>query len=326
MSYTNQELANAFADVAGLKQENSPEQSPEKAPPSKEIDNTNPDHDLEQEAQLEKETEQVSDNENDDDDEGQTQNQTHNPELDEMEFKIVVNGEEKVVKGIEQLKKGYMLQSDYTRKTQEFQAKAKQELETLSIQSNNTIYAANLGLQQAEQIVASVGGIEKLRAQLPAEQYEAFVEKYAYWSEQAEKVKPVIQAIEEAQAAQKQQDASEVFTYLCESIPGFGDKEANELVEWASKSVGEQNVAKLPITKEVWSMMHKAKLYDEGKRKLEDAKVSGKVKISANTKGTTSNDSTTQFMKDANKKIAAAKDTKTKNRTIEEQMAALLAR
>lgn len=309
MSIKTEDLVNVF-----MKQNGAADTQDSKEQPDAEVkveeneDNQSPESEIEQEAQLEEKDEQAAEDE--EDESLGHEESTEAEALKEMEFKLIINGEEKVVKGVEELKKGYMLQSDYTRKSQELARQAQEQTAQFKDYGQKTMYAATTFLSEAEAIVENFGGLDAMRQQLPAEQYQQFVDKYSYWHDLHEQTLPVIQGIEQQYAKQRETEVYNTFVALKEAIPGFDQKQAEDLIAYATTNMSAAEIEKAPVTKEFWTLLHKAKLFDDGQTKLAKAKTTGKVQISAPSKGKVKQNITSadQEFKKAAAQVRTAKD------------------
>ena len=217
-TYTTQETAEAFATL--LNNETARNEEPQ--PSETEVKESN----------LEQDTTELTPDDLDDD---VVDNIEANSENEETLYEVTINGERKEVT-LDELRKGYSRESDYTKKTMELSDKRK-EIESLqsdlakeleAVKSSRSQYA-----QQLEQIQSQLGNEEQVDWD---RLYENDPAEYVRKKAESDKRKELLQATQQEQQRiiqEQQQEQKKVYDeyiakerqILSEKLPVYKDKE-----------------------------------------------------------------------------------------------------
>ncbi len=217
-TYTTQETAEAFATL--LNNETARNEEPQ--PSETEVKESN----------LEEDTTELTPNDLDDD---VVDNIEANSQNEETLYEVTINGERKEVT-LDELRKGYSRESDYTKKTMELSDKRK-EIESLqsdlakeldAVKSSRSQYA-----QQLEQIQSQLGNEEQVDWD---RLYENDPAEYVRKKAESDKRKELLQATQQEQQRiiqEQQQEQKKVYDeyiakerqILAEKLPIYSDKE-----------------------------------------------------------------------------------------------------
>lgn len=256
------------------------EQSVEDVKSEDEEEAEDPDGDEEAEDESEEETDE-QDSEDADSDE----------EADDDEPETVFSLDDGTEVDLDELKRGYLRQSDYTKKTQEVAESRKQvEQAYQQFEQNQTVLAENLNLalgvvepQLAELAGTDWDALARDDAYSYAEKRAQFDQAQARYNKLMESAQAVVQQQQAQQKAALQQRLQQEAQKLQMAIPDFADPTKakalkTQLTEYATSSLGlSENEAKGITDHRMLILMQKAMKYDQ----LSDGELSvAKKKVS----------------------------------------------
>jgi hypothetical protein len=209
---------------------------------------------------------------------------------------VVVDGQEVEVT-LDEMRKGYSRQADYTRKTQELATQRKtQEAEFNAVRGERAKYAELMG--QLEQALRDATGQEPDWAKIQAERPEEFPLLWAQWQQRTREIEAVAAERERAEQAVQRDRSAAQQTYLKEqqdlllaALPEWKDGEKAKaekaaIVAYAEKSGFSREELAQVVDHRAILMLRKAMLYDKAQA-AKPALVKKVEKVKAATPGPT---------------------------------------
>lgn len=240
-----------------------------------------------------------------DSDEDEEPSETEETTSDEL-FTVKVDGEEYEV-NLEELKKGYQLEKNYTKRVQKLSEEAK-ELEALksTLTQQHQQYAQLMELAAAQQMAE----VNNAKAKLASIDKEADPVAYVRQQLQIQEIENGLRAniqnyqMAQQQKAAEQQKALEAIVAqeqrkLVEVIPEWADKGKRAefekaIVDYArSQGYDDSELSSIVKAKDI-AVLHKARLYDELKNKQAQVTKKRKPIVKKKVKGSTPPDSQTR--------------------------------
>lgn len=210
---------------------------------------------------------------------GQPQGQ---PQGGDPAYQVTIDGQPQAVP-VSELVKGYMRNSDYTRKTQQLAAQAQEQAATFQAWRDGAQqFAQARGV--LEQAIAAytapddrdfANGVDWVAAQarLPEHEYRALEARHRNWL-QAKQHQAQIQAQQERERRElEERMLVEGHAYLCKAIPGWADdgtraKIQGDMLKWGREVHGfsEQDLAQKVLNPLQVHMAYKAMLHDRAEK------------------------------------------------------------
>lgn len=221
----------------------------------------------------------VDDDEPDEGDDGQ-------PEFDEQEFVLTIDGKEVTVKGNE-LKSGYMRHSAFTKKTQELAEERRglaAERTKVADQANVVSYQALGKLAKFDDAIKQAGGWANIRQSYPPEQVEQFTQMYVSAQKEAQVANALIEEVHTATRAQNQKEIQEIFSNMAKTINGFNAESLNQMDAYLTKNGFTEDMALSMTHPQAWEMVYKAMKYDQAQsRTKKDVQQTKQDKVAKRT-------------------------------------------